>query len=109
MQNVSKFVQRNNSVALKLKNMNDLLLTLLGNLKSFLAAKDNSLKHLMRRDMCLEISRVPELSHQLSKTLDQQEHDISRRTLDILIIFFFQEVVPERRHIRQSLEVKHSD
>lgn len=89
--------------------MNDLLLTLFGDLKSLLAAKDNSLKHLMGRDMCLEISRVPELSHQLSKTLDQQEHDIPRRTFDVLIIVFFQEVVPERRNIRQSLEIKQSD
>lgn len=89
--------------------MNGLLLTLFGDLKSLLAAKDNSLKHLMGRDMCLEISRVPELSHQLSKTLDQQEHDIPRRTLDVLIIVFFQKVVPERRNIRQSLEVKQPD
>lgn len=89
--------------------MNDSFLTLLGDLKSLLAAKDNSLKHLVGRDMCLEISRVPELSHQLSKTLDQQEHDIPWRTLDVLIIVFFQEVVPERRNIRQSLEVEHSN
>lgn len=89
--------------------MNGLLLTLFGDLKSLLAAKDNSLKHLMGRDMCLEIPRVPELSHQLSKTLDQQEHDIPRRTLDVLIIVFFQKVVPERRNIRQSLEVKQPD
>lgn len=95
-------------ISLKSKNTNDLLLTLLGDLKSLLAAKHNSLKHLMRRDMRLEISRVPELSHQLSKTLDQQEHDISWRTLDVLIIIFFQKVVPKRRNIRQSLEVKHS-
>lgn len=96
-------------MALKSENMNYSFLTLLGDLKSLLAAKDNSLKHLMGRDMCLEISRVPEFSHQLSKTLDQQEHDIPRRTLDVLIIVFFQEVVPERRNIRQSLGVKHSD
>lgn len=89
--------------------MNDSLLTLLGDLKGLLAAKDNSLKHLVGRDVCLEISRVPELSHQLSKTLDQQEHDIPWRTLNVLIIVFFQEVVPERRNIRQSLEVEHSN
>lgn len=89
--------------------MNDSLLTLLGDLKGLLAAKDNSLKHLVGRDVCLEISRVPELSHQLSKTLDQQEHDIPWRTLNVLVIVFFQEVVPERRNIRQSLEVEHSN
>ena len=87
--------------------MNDLFLTLLGDLKGLLAAKDNSLKHLMGRHVCLKISGVPELSHQLSKTLDQQEHDIPWRTLDVLIIVFFQEVVPKRRNIRQSLEVKY--
>lgn len=86
--------------------MNYSFLTLLGDLKSLLAAKDDSLKHLVGRHMCLEISRVPELSHQLSKTLDQQEHDIPRRTLDVLIIVFFQEVVSERRNVRQSLEIK---
>lgn len=89
--------------------MNELLLTLLGDLERLLAAKDNSLKHLVGRDVCLEVSRVPELSHQLSKTLDQQEHDIPWRTLDVLVIVFFQEVVPKRRNIRQSLEVKHPD
>ena len=63
----------------------------------------------MGRDMCFEIARVPEFSHQLSETLDQQEHDIPWRTFDVLIIVFFQEVVPERRNVRQSLEIKHSD
>ena len=63
----------------------------------------------MGRDMCFEIARVPEFSHQLSKTLDLQEHDINWRTFDVLIIVFFQEVVPERRNVRQSLEIKHSD
>lgn len=86
------------------KNMNDLLITLFGDLESLLAAKYNSLKHLVGGDMGLEISRVPELSHQLSETLDQQEHDIPWRTLYVLIIVFFQEVVPKRRNIRQSLE-----
>lgn len=90
----SKFAHQTGFVALPLEKMKDSFLTLLGDLKSLLAAKDNSLKHLMGRDMRLEISRVPELSHQLSKTLDQQEHDIPRRTLDVLIIIFFQEVVP---------------
>ena len=61
------------------------------------------------RDMSFEIARVPEFSHQLSETLDQQEHDIPRRTFDVLIIVFFQEVVPERRNVRQSLEIKRSD
>ena len=63
----------------------------------------------MGRDMSFEIARVPEFSHQLSETLDQQEHDIPRRTFDVLIIVFFQEVVPERRNVRQSLEIKRSD
>lgn len=75
-------------------------LTLFGNLESLLAAKYDSLKHLMRRDMRLEVSGVPELSHQLSKTLNQQEHDVPRRTLDVLVIVFLQEVVPKRRDIR---------
>jgi hypothetical protein len=69
-------------------------------LESLLAAKYDSLKHLMRRDMRLEVSGVPELSHQLSKTLNQQEHDVPRRTLDVLVIVFLQEVVPKRRDIR---------
>lgn len=88
--------------------MGDLSLTLLGDLESLLAAKDNSLKHLMRRNVCLEVSGVPELSHQLSKTLDQQKHNIPWRALDVLIIVFLQEVVPKRRNIRQSLEIKYS-
>lgn len=77
-----------------------MFLTLFGNLESLLAAKYDGLKHLMRRNMCLEVSGVPELSHQLSKTLDQQEHDIPRRTLDVLIIVLLQEVVPKRRNVR---------
>lgn len=92
----------------QVRDVGDLSLTLFGDLESLLAAKNNSLKHLMRRNVCLEVPGVPELSHQLSKPLDQQKHNIPWRALDVLVIVFLQEVVPKRRNIRQSLEIKHS-
>ena len=109
LQSRSKCAHQTSAIAQKSEDTNYSFLTLFRDLKSLLAAEDNSLQHLMGRDMSFEIARVPEFSHQLSETLDQQEHDIPRRTFDVLIIVFFQEVVPERRNVRQSLEIKRSD
>lgn len=89
LQSRSKCAHQTSAVAQKSEDMNYSFLTLFCDLKSLLAAEDNSLQHFMGRDVCLEIARVPEFSHQLSETLDQQEHDIPRRAFDILIILFF--------------------
>lgn len=74
-------------------------LTLLGDLESLLTAQHHGLQHLMGGDMSFEVPWIPQLPHQLSKPLNQQEHDVPRRTPDVPVILFLQEVIPQGRDI----------
>lgn len=82
-------------------------LTLLGDLEVLLTAQNHSLQHLMGRDVSFEVPGVPQLPHQLSKPLNQQKHDIPRRTLNVLVILFLQEVIPQGRDVGQCLRDTH--
>lgn len=78
-------------------------LTLLSNLEVLLAAQHHSLQHLMGRHVGLEVSWIPKFSHQLTKPLHQEEHDVPRWPADSSIVFLFQEVVSQRWNIGKSL------
>lgn len=80
-------------------------ITLLGNLEVLLAAQHHSLQHLMGRHVCLEVSRIPKFAHQLTKPLDQEDHDVPRWPADSLVVFLLQEVVSQRWYIGKCLRI----
>ncbi len=77
---------------------------LLRNLERLLGAEHDGLEHLVRRDVGLEVARVPELAEQLAEPLGQERHDVAGRLLDARVVFLAQEVVAERADVRQRLD-----
>ena len=82
-----------------------MLLTLLCDLEAFLTAQHHRLQHLVRTDVRLEVARVPQLAQQLAEALHQQEHAVARRALDAAVVLFAQEIVAQRRHVREHLQI----
>lgn len=80
-----------------------LWLTLLCDLEPLLAAQHHSLQHLMGRHVGLEVARVPQLADQLPKALHQQELLVAGWALDLAVVLFPQEVVPQWCHVREWL------
>ena len=80
-------------------------ISLLSDLKSLFTALDYGLQHFMRRDVGFEVFRIPQFTHQLSETLDQIDHDITRSYTYISVIAFLQEIITQGTHIDQSLEL----
>lgn len=63
-------------------------------LKGLFAAQHHGLQHFMRRHVGFEVTRVPELAHELAEALHQQKHDVTRRPADFAIVVLLEEVVP---------------
>lgn len=57
----------------------------------------------MRRHVGLEVSWIPKFAHQLTKSLHQEEHDVSWWPADSSVVFLLQEVVSQRWDIGKSL------
>ena len=51
--------------------------------------------------MGLEVARVPQLADQLPKALHQQELLVAGWALDLAVVLFPQEVVPQWCHVRE--------
>lgn len=71
-----------------------------------LAAEHHSLQHLVWRNMGLEVSGIPKLTHKLPKPLHQKEHDIPRWPADSLVVLLLQKEVSQRWNIAKSLNMK---
>lgn len=82
-------------------------LTLACDLEFLFAAQNNSLKHFMRRNVCFEITRIPQLSNKFTKSLDKDYVIVSRRTLNANIVLFSEKIVSKWYNVRQSLEKCH--
>lgn len=77
---------------------------MLGDLEVLLATQHYGLQHLVGRHVGLEVPGVPQLAHQLTESLHQQEHDVTRWPTDTAVILLFQKVVPQWGHIGQGLK-----
>lgn len=71
-------------------------------LEPLLRTQDDSLQHLVRRDMRLEVARIPQLANQLSPSLHQDGLTVTHhsRLEDSTVVLFSQEIVPDRRDMR---------
>ena len=73
--------------------------TLLGDLEPLAAAEHDCLQHLVRTDVRLEVTRVPQLAEKFSETLSEQHHLIAVRTSDGVVVLGAQEVVAQRCNV----------
>lgn len=73
--------------------------TLACDLKFLFAAENDSLKHLMWRNVRLKVARIPQLANEFTKTLDEDNVVISGRALNANVIVFPEKIVSQWDHM----------
>lgn len=81
--------------------------TLGGDLKSLLAAEDDSLQHFVWTDVGLEVLWIPQLSNELTKPLRHHTQLIACWPFNAVVVVLSQEVISYGRDMRQRLQVEY--